>query len=235
MAGARPAGSRHDSRQQSLHRTRARVCAQGRGRRFSRDPLRLLASPCGREPSLDGYRQGPGHRGGRAPHRSRTPLGRPGRLRARRLRTARGTFAGRPAQHPIHLGHDRLPQGLHADSPLLVAHGDNVPVHGRVPGEAHPRQPVLLLSRSAAVHHDGTFHRSHAVRVCAPLGKPLHGVGPRVRHRLQLPLRADLQATAAPARRRELARSSPASSASRARAMPTSSDGSTRRPGSGSA
>ena len=41
-----------------------------------------------------------------------------GRSRRRRLAARRaGPAAGRPDQHPVHVGHDRVPEGRHADAP----------------------------------------------------------------------------------------------------------------------
>ena len=48
-------------------------------------------------------------------------LGRRWRRRCRRLHAPPAPVgARRPAQHPVHLGHDRLSQGLHADAALLA-------------------------------------------------------------------------------------------------------------------
>ena len=104
------------------------------------------------------------------------------RRRGRRAASRRGARARRPAEHPVHVRHDRLPEGLHADAALLADDRQ---------GQRAPRRPRYrrILAATPFFYMDpqwlllmAFYQRAHAVRGAAAERQPLHGLGARPPH-----------------------------------------------------
>jgi hypothetical protein len=184
-------GRRHPGqRQPGLPHQRARLRARPVGRLHPGAGARLPAGRLRRHGRV-GRRRDPGarppHRARRRPAGRRDGLGRPARgggsRAGRPAARPRGAAAvRRPDQHPVHLGHHRLPQGRHPQPPQhpqqRLLHRRGLRLQRGRPG-LHPGAAVPLLRHGARQPgvHDARGGDGLPGRGLRPGGDPGRGGG----------------------------------------------------------
>ena len=187
-----------------------RVRARGLPRQVPGHPPGLLPGDrCRRSPS------GADEGGARRHPRSPAP-----RLAPPLARSARGGLAAHsprrpPAPAPDDLlniqytsGTTGFPKGCMLSQRYWTLRSGHVNARrrstSRSPGYSARSSSTTWIPRPSSSHRPA--HGRRGVRRGSPAREPLHGMGARARHRLRVPLRADLQAAGAPRRRPQPAR-----------------------------